>query len=271
MNKKYSINFHNTFLPDLDYIGRILETSEEINMLSKEEIFTITGIPAAKVEAHILYGNYMGLYNHKKESSKYTLVKTRLGELISHEDPYFQEDITKYICNYFLTSKYTGADMWFQIARKLQQNIGHHIKVEVVENELKKVYGLDRIPVLGPFNGTYVSKSSLRDINLLYVEDNKYKFNKHFYNDEYIYMYIYTLLSDLYMLDDNRREFTMIEICEQIYWGRAFGWDENQVLDCLEKLEEMKFLKINKQLTPLTIIIKVNREDVLGKIYSMLM
>ena len=61
--KRYSVNFHATFLPDLVNISRLLEIADNYDYLSKEEIFELTGIPTGestgKVEPHIKYAQYI--------------------------------------------------------------------------------------------------------------------------------------------------------------------------------------------------------------------
>lgn len=282
--RKYSVNFHGSFLPDLEHISRLLDIADNYDFLSKEEIFELTGIPtgkdSGKVEPHIMYANYMGLINVEKESTKYKLTKTKLGNIVCEEDAYIQEDVTKYLCHYFLTSKYFGADMWFEIFRKLPVYLGNEIAIEYVVSEVKKNFNIksESILKLGPFNGTYNNENSLSSLGLITMgyEDSKnnrikkYFFNRKQYDEELIYVYTYTLLKDLNMLDKSRKEFTVEEILNDILWNRAWGLDEDESMKVFEKLDEANLIKVNKQLSPITIIFNCSEYEVLNKMYSLL-
>ncbi|WP_291736214.1 hypothetical protein [Clostridium sp.] len=299
MNKKksYSINFHGTFLPDLVNISRLLEIADSYDYLSKEEIFELTGIPTGestgKVEPHIKYAKYMALIDFNKESykeydkdegkersvSKYLLKKTLLGEKVFFEDGYLQEDISKLLCHYFLTSKFFGAKMWFEIFRKLPTYLGNEISGEYLNIEINKIFNLKKDTKLGAFNGTYSNDASLSSLNLLTIQQgedrssrfNTYIFNKHYYNEEFLFVYIYTLLKELLCIDDTRKEFTTDEIFNEIMWNRAFVWDVDQAMEILNIFEDKGLIKINKQLSPITIIINTSEDELLNKLYSMLM
>lgn len=295
--KRYSINFHGTFLPDLINISRLLEIADNYDYITKEEIFELTGIPTGeftgKVEPHIKYAQYMTLIDFSKESfrryneddgkkttiTKYLLKKTLLGEKVFFEDGYFQEDISKLLCHYFLTSKYFGAKMWFEIFRKLPTYLGNEIPGEYLNIEINKIFNLNKDIKLGAFNGTYNNDSSLALLNLLTIQEgedrsnrsNNYIFNKHHYNEEFLFVYTYTLLKDLLSIDSTRKEFTIDEIINDIMWNRAFVWDEDQAMDTLNRIEEKGLIKINKQLNPVTIILNTTEEELVNKLYSMIL
>lgn len=295
--KKYSISFHGSFFPDLVNISRLLEIADSYDYLSKEEVFELTGIPTGestgKVEPHIKYAQYMNLIDFDKKSckeydedkgkerkiGKYLLEKTLLGKKVFLEDGYFQEDISKLLCHYFLTSKYFGAKMWFQIFRKFPTYLGNEISGEYLNVEINKIFNLSKDTKLGAFNGTYNKKGSLSSLNLLTVKEdggrlnrgNTYIFNKHYYNEEFLFVYMYTLYKDLMSMDNTRKEFTVNEIFNEIMWNRAFVWDEDQAMEILNILEDKELIKMNKQLSPITIIINTTEEELVNKLYSMLM
>lgn len=295
--KRYSVNFHATFLPDLVNISRLLEIADNYDYLSKEEIFELTGIPTGestgKVEPHIKYAQYMALLNFNKKKykyyderegkeksvSKYHLKKTSLGEKVFLEDCYFQEDVSKLICHYFLTSKYYGAKMWFEIFRKLPMYFGNKISGEFLNIEINKVFNLSKDTKLGAFNGTYNNDSSIASLNLLTIQEGEdkssrsstYIFNQQYYKEDFLYVYMYTLLKDLLNIDSTRKEFTTDEIFNDIMWNRAFVWDEDKAMEVLGICEDIGLIKINRQLSPVTIIINTTEDELLNKLYSMLM
>jgi len=273
--KKYSFNFHSTFFPDLENISRLLEICDNNVFLSKEEIFNLTGIPTGKstgkVAPHINYASYMNLIEYEKVKDEYLLKKTKLGELIFNVDPYFQEDISKYLCHYFLTSSTIGADMWYEIFRNFPTYLGNETSGGVVKDEVSRKFNLKSAPKLTPFIGTYLKDNSLGSLNLLQIgEENKYIFNSTDYDNNFIYVYAYTLIADLEYIYDSRREFTVDEIFDCIKWNRAFNWDKDKASEVLDIIAERGILKMNKQLIPVTVILNFKSKEILDKLYSML-
>ena len=115
--KNDNINFHQTFYPNFDYIGKILEVANGTEKYTIEKLSQITGIPtgasSGKVLPHINYSEYMYLIESDNNSGEYSLKRTELGNLIFSEDPYFSEDISRLICHMLLTSPIIGSGLWF--------------------------------------------------------------------------------------------------------------------------------------------------------------
>lgn len=279
MDKKQStnLNFHESFCPDFEYIAKIIQIADQYESLTKEEISEITGIPtgakSGKVEPHIHYAKFMNLIDFKKENSRYKIKSTNLGRVILNEDPYFLEDISKIICNYFLTSKSCGAIMWSKIIREMPDRYGDEIKEILIIKDLYEEFGIQI--KLTAFRSCYNSEKSMGTLNCANIEeqnnDTIVKLNKNIFNDENIYVYAYTLISELEKLDSTRKEFTINEVLDNISWGKGFIWDEEVSILVLEKLNDLNIINLNRQLNPITIIINKNSEDIINNIYSLLL
>ncbi|MDQ2087089.1 hypothetical protein RBH29_11700 [Herbivorax sp. ANBcel31] len=274
MKKSTNINFHQTFYPDLQHISKInIEIANNYDEITKEEISNITGIPtgksSGKVEPHIYYSNFMNLIEYEKASGKYRIIRTELGELVSEEDPYFLEDITKQICNYFLTSKFFGADIWFYICRKLVFQYGNNLSEKLIKESTEKEFNVELLN-LTPFRSCYLTNNSLQSINFIDIDNNIYIFKPLRYNPQYAYAYAYTLIKELEEYDSKRKEFTVNEVFNEILWNRGFGWNEDEAMSVIEKISEKGILNINRQLNPATVLINKNSGDLLSNIYSLL-
>lgn len=278
MDKKQNtnLNFHSSFCPDFEYISKIIQIADNYEGLTKEEISEITGVPtgvkSGKVEPHIYYAHFMNLINFEKENAKYTIKATELGKAILEEDAYFLEDISKVICNYFLTSKYFGAIMWNKIIREMPERYGYKIKENLIVKDLHEEFNIQI--KLTPFRSCYNDEKSMGTLNFINIEEvnneNIIKFNKNVYNYDYIYIYAYTLIKELENLESNRREFTINEVVQDIEWGKGFIWDEEIIMTILEKLNELNIISINRQLNPITLIVNKDSKEVVNKIYSLL-
>lgn len=75
MESSVNLNFHQTFKPEKQYIGSILDVANMNKALSIKDISALTGIPngksSGKVEPHIQYANFMGLVDFEKKMDLY--------------------------------------------------------------------------------------------------------------------------------------------------------------------------------------------------------
>ena len=82
----------------------------------------------------------MNLINCNKKEGKFYITRTALGNEIFKQDLYMNERLTKLLINYFLTSKYYGAQMWNLIFREYASVYGNRMNVLTVTNEIEKYY-----------------------------------------------------------------------------------------------------------------------------------
>lgn len=265
-----NINFHQTFYPNFDYIGKILSIADGEVAYSIEEISDITGIPtgksSGKVLPHIKYSEYMNLINVNNQEGKLYLKRTELGELIFREDPFFSEDLSRLLCHMFLTSPNTGAGLWCFIYRELQFKYGTEIKRDVIDHDIHQYFG--KSTKLSAFNTAYSSSNSFGNLNLSDIEDDYIAFKEFDYDDECLYGILYSLYFELKNLDDNRSEFTTRELFEELKWQNSLNWSERRVLDFLSEASDKGWLHLNRQLNPIIIVLKRNIRDLIELIYS---
>lgn len=270
--KKYNLNFHQTFCPDKNYISKLLLKTSDLKLVTKEQISEITTIPtgnsSGKVEPTIEYMKYMNLIEYTKESNVYTISKTPLGEVITREDPYLSEKISLVMLNYFLTSKLFGAEMWHKVLREIPYEYGRNVSANIVVKEVEAYY--KKKVKMGALNSTYINDYSFKEVNIVDIDKENYSYNSIKYNFEEIYMYSYTLIRELEYLDNERKEFTINEIIDDLKWNLGFGWTKDEAYNVLERLENKGIIKINKQLNPITIIVNKKSKHILNDIYSLL-
>ena len=272
------INFHQSFKPEMDYIAKIMEIANcGYAEISKDEISEMTGIPtgksSGKVEPHIDYASFMNLIEYKKISKGYNMKLTEMGELIYNEDPFFLEELSRILCNYFLTSNISGAPIWNDITRNIRHKYGNSVKESVVKKELDDKYSKNI--KISQFNSTYESDSSLGGIEFMNLEDSNGLRNIIFSDikpkSEYIYMYGYTLIKELENeIFGNRKEFTEEEIFNGICWNNGLGMTYDNGIKVLEELNDIGVIKLNKQLSPMTIILNTHSDELIESIYSLL-
>ena len=268
--KRESINFHQTFYPNFDYIGKILDISNGESKRTINEISYITGIPtgesSGKVQPHIKYCEYMNLIYAKIIDGTYILERTELGELIYQEDSYFSEKLSRLICHFFLTSEHYGSELWYFAYRCLQEKYGNRITKQVIEHDIFNNFG--KSTKMTAYNSCYSSMQSLGVLELIDFQNDVLIFKEFIYKDEYFYGILYTIFKELKAYDNKRSEFTVDELFTKLKWNYAMNWSQDRTMKLLEKAFDDGWIDLNRQLVPTTIMLKRNINDVIGLIYS---
>lgn len=270
MNKNINLNFHQTVSFSKDYLAKILKISDGASFLTKEEISEITGIPtgksSGKVVPHIYYGLYMGLITFSYENKRYNLNRTSLGNLILKEDSYLTENLTIELLNYFLTSNYLGAHMWKSISRDIFPKYRNILTRENLEKELENIYPESKNIKLVSWVSMY--QKELSKNNFYNFREKNIEKKNHKIDSSYFYMYVYTLLKD-WELNNLSNEITLDNL-ENLKWGEGLHINKDEEFNLLDKIADKNIIKINKQLSPITILKLKNSDDFLDKIFSLL-
>lgn len=132
MINKSSLEFHETFKPEMVYIAKFLNLAAENYSGSKYEISDVSGIPTGeqkgKVEPHIKYAQFMGLIDYAYDKGTYSLSLTPLGKEVFVQDPYLHEDLTLWICHYCMVRKQLGAPQWAYLVHEVHPGFGESIR-----------------------------------------------------------------------------------------------------------------------------------------------
>lgn len=273
-DKKFSydsVNFHKTFAPQDSYISKILELAKQEFAGTKEEISEITGIPtgktSGKVVPHMFYSKYMGLINFEIEKGRYSLSLTELGKLIYNEDKYLFEDISKLICHYNICDETNGAYIWSFIYQHLPVMLNEDISDDLLKRKYREFFLVD--VDYKPMKKSYTEDGFWAVLNLIDFSDGL-RINSTYYNDIMLYVYAYTLLSSWDKMYHTEQEITIDQIALNLKWNKRFGFDDDEMMYALEKMEEANILKLNKQLIPVIAIRTTDAASLLPHLYDYL-
>lgn len=271
---KYSydqINFHKTFAPQDSYLTAVIELASQDFVGTKEEISEITGIPtgktSGKVVPHILYAQYMGLTSHTLANSKYSLSLTELGKLVLENDKYLFEDISRFICHYNMTDSDNGALLWAFIYDGISILPGESVAEETVKRKCSDLFQVKTD--ISPIKRAYSDDGFFASLDLLDFQDGL-TLQSHYYIDNFLYAYAYTLLKTWEKKYPNTQEITSDHISQAMRWNKRIGFDEDETLYALEQMEERNLISLNKQLIPYTVIKRADSAYVLPHIYDLL-
>ena len=266
-----SLNFHQTFPPAFEHIGRLLELADKGITLDKYEISDATGIPTGKstgkVEPHIDYAIMMGLLKDlPKEKQKYTLEKTELGREILLQDMGINEEVSQLLSHIHLTSKVTGAFLWWNIVRDILPRYRGDVLNTVFSDELLKRY--DKPVNTGPFFSSY--KNSFTSFKLINQENDRLRSFSLRYNPDLRYVYAYALLYEWECLYEFRNEISSIEL-EELKFSTIFAWNNESEFEALQVIADLGIIRLNRQLVPYTITRLRKSNEIIPLLYSLLL
>jgi hypothetical protein len=267
-----NLNFHSTFSPQIVYVTKLLQLAKENYVGNEKEISDITGIPTGestgKVVPHIYYAKYMGLIKYERKEGRYRLGLTKIGRLVMQEDPHMLEDLTKLLIHYCITDFNEGAPQWSYLFKAFESCLDESYEIKDIEKNAEE-YFIKKCK-MGVLKKSYESEcfESLRIIEM--VGSNKLSFRHVYPRPEYVNVYAYTLLSswEIYLKDN--KEITIDQLVNELKWNKPFGLDYETTLEVLDELSSNGHIKLNKQLSPITIIKLAEADEVLMDIYNSL-
>lgn len=270
MAQVVSLNFHQTFRPEKQYIAAILELAEDSTVRTVKEISSLTGIPngesSGKVEPHIVYATYMGLISYEKKDGGYSIFRTPLGETIYMEDPGLQENLTLLVCHSMMQRENDGAPLWSTIIKKIMPLYRTGIKKDILLKELETPFdGKATTKNIAPFYGSF--DSFFDSLGFLIDVGESIKIEPLQYNKEFIFAYAITLLSFWDELYSEQDEITSVQM-DELHFGEVFGWNMQTEYEVLEHLADKGIIRMNRQLMPYTILKLVEVEDLYCRLYS---
>ena len=272
-----NINFHQTFKPERQYIASLLDYSNNTSGFhSAKEISLETGIPtgesSGKVIPHIEYANYMGLLSFELQNGKYELTPTNLGKIVIQEDPGFMEELTALICHGMLLRPENGASVWSRTFIDVFPKYDTELSIEQCIKELEVFYG-DKIKQknFAPFLGSYEEFFDFFDIFELDKSRTSIVFkNKLPISNDFVFVYAYLLFKYWDEQFCNNNEITADEF-ELLNFSKVFRWSREETYKVLEMLNDRNILRLNRQMSPYTILRLETEETLLNKLYSELL
>lgn len=274
MNREnISLNFHKDFAPTSRYIAEIVRLAANNFIGDKDEISEETGIPtgdsSGKVVPHIKYAKFMGLIESDKvNNGKYNLQLTSLGRVIYSEDKYFMDRISKYLVNYFLCDKEEGAPHWSFLFNNFNYILGSEYALSTIEEQARAYF--EKNVEMTVVKSMYVKDYGFDDLKIITESLNKNLiFERCPIQQDSYYMYGYTLLYSWEKYFKDKVEISIDEIIEDLKWSNKFGFDYNTTLEVFDELESLGIIKMNKQLSPITVIKTLQADEIMFKIYDL--
>lgn len=278
MIHRSQIKFHETFQPEAGYLAKILGLASNNYSGSKFEISEKTGIPTGKqkgkVEPHIKYAAFMGLLSYACEKGKYQISLTDLGREVYVQDPYLHETLTKWLCHYGISRKEYGAPQWSFLIHDGNLGFIQGISPERIMSQASSIFesNVTFDEAFSVLRRSYMN-GFFAELHYLTVEEDsgEYHFIESYEKDEFLYLYAYAILNNWDARFPDQSEITVLELMEDLSFGKQFGLTDDSVGEVLEKLSEEGIIAINRQLYPATMIRTSTVNQVIPLLYSKLL
>lgn len=278
MINRSQLKFHETFQPEVGYVAKILELASADYSGNKFEISEKTGIPTGnqkgKVEPHIKYAAYMGLILYKYEKGVYKLRITPIGKEVYRQDPYLQENLSKWICHYGISEKDNGAPQWSFLVNDAHTGFIQGITPERLFNQTVNIFesNVTFEEAFGVMKRSYLD-GFFSALEYLTVDEvaGEFQFNEIPEKEELLFVYAYAILNNWEKLLSEKTEITLIELMEELSFGKIFGLGDESVNEVLDELGDEDVLILNRQLFPVTIIRTSTVDEIIQKLYSRLL
>lgn len=277
MIKSSSLEFHETFQPEMTYIAKILKMASDNYSGTKFEISEYSGIPTGKqkgkVEPHIRYAKCMGLINYALVKGIYSLSLTPLGEEIFVQDPYLHEELSCWLCHYGMTKIGSEAPQWEYFAHIAHPGFG----VKISQDRLFALAG-----TWCDVTQANMSKKVFSVVKNSYTEgcfgrlnyiswDGTIEFHEHFQKFDMTYVYAYALLESWERIFSNKQEISDDDIKNEIGIDKILGLNEDEYNCVIDSLSDEGIVTVNRQLYPATIIRTSSSSNIVLQLYSRLL
>ena len=275
MVTRSQIKFHESFQPEVNYISSIIALAAEEYSGTKFEISEYTGIPTGnqkgKVDPTIKYASFMGMLDYSIEKGVYSLHLSPVGMEVFAQDRYLHEELTRWLCHYFISNPRSGAPQWSYLVHQAHCGYINSISQEYLLGTANSFYStnINFNELFGVVKRSYTG-GFFEALNYVSWGDS-ISFVEHQEKPELIYVYAYALLHSWEQLFPSKSEITLDEVEKEIGLGKIFGFSPEELDYVLSSLMDEQLISINRQLYPATVMRKTSSESVISRLYCRLL
>tara|TARA_R110001583_G_scaffold154593_2_gene306295 strand:+ start:1185 stop:2051 length:867 start_codon:yes stop_codon:yes gene_type:complete len=285
MLKELPINFHETFLIDLNLIAALIKEVKGAGLLlnaTKEEVSLLTGIPtgksSGKVEPMIKYAYAVGLIDFEFKNKVWELKLTQLGEIFYAEDLGFVEPVSLWMSHLMLCRRVNLEptiigiiNPWCHVFSQSNIALGGEFKQEEMIDFISTIQGSNKSidNFLSLLIRTYTSPDSkFFGINILSLNGALIQRNSAPRYSEYFPAYSIFLFSawDEHLGSD--KQIDLDTFLDKIGLLNILNWTKEQSMDWLNWMINKKFLQIDRQTGTALALRTASLDIVIESLYS---
>jgi hypothetical protein len=262
--KRLPRNFHQTFVPERLYIGKMLKFADSCGIGDDQKISQETGIPTGestgKVPAIINYCKGMGMIVTNIKEKVRILELTPFGKVVLKKDPRISEKVTQWIAHFNMCSPITGAESWYHVFMRGRHRLGMKFQRNQLNEFLESVYETTNKNLVGPMIRMYQDQASLGNAGILLETKEQIERFPPPISEEYANAYATWTLLLMENHFPNENQITVNELERVCGWQSISGWSDIQIHDVLSLIEVKGAISVDRQMRP-WIIRKASTSD----------
>lgn len=256
-NTRLPVSFHQTFIPERQYIASLLRFVATGQTGTDQEISEQTGIPvgksSGKVPAIIGYCVGMGLIDVQKKAgtSEKKFKFTSFGRAVLLEDSNLSEELTQWLAHLHLCRAHGGAEIWYLSFNKGFEVLGMDYTEDELTKFLERNCGKRNKSPIGPLIRTYEEPAAFKIAHAL-VHENGNMLRRSpapllggFRN---AYSALFLSLWEEFLPND--RQVTITDFENFVHWQKMCGWNQRQAESVLDMMQDAGAIIIDKQMRP---------------------
>ena len=255
-NGRLPRNFHQTFIPERQYIHSMLRFAAGGREGTYQDISSATGIPtgsfSGKVPAILDYCRGMGLIRLAGENpSKIKQpILSPFGRAVLREDPYLRESVTQWVAHFNLCGVLRGAEVWYQTFFKGAQVLGTEFSRQQFEDYLSLVFKKKGVGYIGPMVRMYQDDAAFGMCGALTEGHGAISRVSAPIDDEFGFAYAAWLIQLMADHFSSRGQATVSELEETSGWATIAGWNMTSIQRALALVERKGGLMIDRHMSP---------------------
>lgn len=254
------ISFHQTFIPERQYITELLYFIGGGGTGTDQEISKLTGIPvgqsSGKVPAIISYCNGMGLIIIKKAAKdrQREFELTPFGRAVLLEDKNLSEELTQWLVHLHLCRRHGGAEIWHLCFGKSMDILGMNFTEKSLNEYLERICGNRSRCLIGPLINTYEEPASLKNAKAISRSNGGLTRTAAPLLTGFRFGYSAFLLDLWGSHFPEDRQVTLTDFEAETYWTNIGAWDDRQKENVLDMIQTTGAIKIDKLMRPWVLI-----------------
>jgi len=256
-NTRLSVSFHQTFIPERQYIASLLRFVATGKTGTDQEISEHTGIPvgksSGKVPAIISYCAGMGLIELQKKAGigEKNFKFTPFGRAVLLEDSNLSEELTQWLAHLHLCRTNGGAEIWYLSFNKGYKVLGMDFTEGELTKFLERNCGKRNKSPIGPLIRTYEEPAAFKIAHALVHQDGDMLRRSPapllagFRNG---YSAFFLSLWEEFFPDN--RQVTITDFENFVHWQKMCGWNQRQAENVLDIMQDAGAITIDKQMRP---------------------
>lgn len=256
-NTRLSVSFHQTFIPERQYIADLLRFVATGQTGTDQDISAQTGIPvgksSGKVPAIISYCSGMGLIDVYKKTGigEKGFEFTPFGRAVLLEDINLSEELTQWLVHLHLCRVNGGAETWYLCFNKGYKVLGMDFTEGELNDFLERNCGKRNKSLIGPLIRTYEESAAFKIAHAL-VRHNSNMLRRSpapllaGYRNGYSAFFL-LLWEEFFPID---RQVTTADFEKLVHWQEMCGWNQRQAENALDMMQDAGAITIDKQMKP---------------------